>query len=154
MKNNKHYCLLVLLLLLPLQSLLFAQGKYSVDVRKESLKSVLTKIQIQGALKFLYSNDDVNPINVESVSIKNADIKDVLNLVLKGSGLTFQIGDDNIIYIKRVKMDPDKKQEKKSIKIKGVVVDSKKLPLPGVSVVLKGTTRGVATDTDGKFALN
>ncbi|OFY89621.1 MAG: SusC/RagA family TonB-linked outer membrane protein [Bacteroidetes bacterium RIFOXYA12_FULL_40_10] len=143
-----------MLLLLPLQSLLFAQGKYSVDVRKESLKSVLTKIQIQGALKFLYSNDDVNPINVESVSIKNADIKDVLNLVLKGSGLTFQIGDDNIIYIKRVKMDPDKKQEKKSIKIKGVVVDSKKLPLPGVSVVLKGTTRGVATDTDGKFALN
>jgi len=153
MKNNKHYCLLVLLLLLPLQSLLFAQGKFSVDVRKESLKSVLAKIQSQGAVRFLYSNDDVNPLSIENVSIKNADIKDVLNLVLKGSGLTFQIGEDNVVTIKKVKQEPEKKPEKRSIKIKGIVVDSKKLPLPGVSVVLKGTTRGIATDIDGKFEI-
>ncbi|GAB1473929.1 hypothetical protein MASR2M69_13700 [Bacteroidota bacterium] len=138
---------------MPLQSILFAQSKYSVDVRKESLKSVLTKIQSQGAVRFLYSNDDVNPLSIENVSIKNAEIKDVLNLVLKGTGLTFQVGDDNVVTIKKVKQEPDKKSEKKSIKIKGVVVDSKRLPLPGVSVVLKGTTRGIATDIDGKFEI-
>ena len=41
----------------------------------------------------------------------------------------------------------------KLIKLEGVVVDSKGGVLPGVTVVVKGTTIGVATDIDGKFSL-
>ena len=36
----------------------------------------------------------------------------------------------------------------------GTVTDDKGMPLPGVSVVIKGTTKGVATDFDGNFSLN
>ncbi|SDE64279.1 carboxypeptidase-like regulatory domain-containing protein [Cellulophaga baltica] len=36
-------------------------------------------------------------------------------------------------------------------KVKGLVVDQENLPLPGVSVVLKGTNEGVSTDFDGNF---
>ncbi len=153
MRSIKHYCLLVLLLLLPMQSALFAQGKYSVDIRKESLKSVLTKIQSQGAVRFLYSNDDINPLNVENISVKDADIKDVLNLVLKGTGLTYQIGNDSVVTIKKAKQEPNRQQEKKTSQINGVVTDMKGEPLPGVSVLIKGTTKGIATDVDGKFEL-
>jgi Ca-activated chloride channel family protein len=37
--------------------------------------------------------------------------------------------------------------------ITGVVVDDQQLPLPGVNVVVKGTTRGTQTDYDGKYSI-
>ena len=38
--------------------------------------------------------------------------------------------------------------------VTGVVTDESKTPLPGVNVVIKGTTRGVSTDFDGKYTLH
>ena len=38
-------------------------------------------------------------------------------------------------------------------RVTGTVTDDKGAPLPGVSVVIKGTTKGVATDFDGKYTL-
>ena len=38
--------------------------------------------------------------------------------------------------------------------ITGTVVDQDRNPLPGVSVILKGTTNGVMTDGDGKYSIN
>ena len=37
--------------------------------------------------------------------------------------------------------------------VKGRVIDEKKQPLPGVSVLIKGTTTGTTTDPDGQFTL-
>ena len=41
-----------------------------------------------------------------------------------------------------------------TISVKGKVTDDKKTPLPGVSVVVKGSTHGTSTDFDGNFQLN
>lgn len=38
--------------------------------------------------------------------------------------------------------------------VSGEIRDSKKAPLQGVSVLLKGTTKGVSTDAEGRFTLN
>ena len=38
--------------------------------------------------------------------------------------------------------------------IQGIITDEQGEPLPGVSVVVKGTSRGVATDFDGKFSIS
>ena len=40
------------------------------------------------------------------------------------------------------------------IAITGTVTDENNMALPGVSVLVKGTTRGTNTDVDGKFRLN
>ena len=40
------------------------------------------------------------------------------------------------------------------IKVTGVVTDEHKSPLPGVSVLIKGTTHGVATDFDGNYSID
>ncbi len=141
-----------MLVLLPVGNYASAQDKISIDVKKESLKNVLNIIQSQGKYRFLYSNDDVNPIFVESIKFKNASITEALNAVLKPTSLTYQIGSDNIIYIKKVKQETVVKKEKP--KITGKVTDTKKQPLPGVSVMIKGTQTGVATDLDGNFELS
>ena len=38
--------------------------------------------------------------------------------------------------------------------VRGVVTDATGEPLPGVSVVVKGTTTGTTTDIDGKYSIN
>ena len=40
-----------------------------------------------------------------------------------------------------------------SLSVKGVVTDGNKVPLPGVSVLVKNTTRGVSTDFEGKYEI-
>ena len=52
----------------------------------------------------------------------------------------------------RAKEDASTTQQRRLIK--GIVKDDKGLPLPGVTVLVKGTVTGVATDINGKFELN
>lgn len=68
-----------------------------------------------------------------------------LDVVFKGKPFAYGILADHIV-VSRVA------QEKKHT-VKGNVVDETGLPLPGVSVIIKGTTVGVATDADGNFQL-
>lgn len=57
--------------------------------------------------------------------------------------------DNNTIIIR-----PAKPIERlKTIQIRGSVMDKKKNPLPGVTVMIKGTTIGVATDKEGHFTI-
>ncbi|HJA13700.1 MAG TPA: TonB-dependent receptor plug domain-containing protein [Candidatus Butyricimonas faecavium] len=57
------------------------------------------------------------------------------------------------IVMERFEREKMMKQEKKEVEIRGVVKDKKGELLPGVSVWLKGTTVGVATDVKGEFRL-
>ena len=44
-------------------------------------------------------------------------------------------------------------KNQKTIKIAGLVLDENEKPLPGTSVVIKGSTVGTVSDTDGRFKL-
>ena len=76
---------------------------------------------------------------------------EALNEALKGSGLHCKLVEDFLVIAKdNVKAAPE---DDKGRKIEGKVTDKDKMPLPGVTVLVKGTTGGVVTDTDGKFQL-
>lgn len=78
----------------------------------------------------------------------NATLDEVLKKVLSAHGYDYSIEGKVIIIKKKVKK-AEPKQE--IITVKGRVVDEKGNPLPGVSVVINQTSRGVATDRDGKY---
>ena len=44
--------------------------------------------------------------------------------------------------------------DRADIQVSGIVIDSQGLPIPGVSVIIQGTTTGVATDLDGRYSLS
>ncbi|WP_040371728.1 SusC/RagA family TonB-linked outer membrane protein [Butyricimonas synergistica] len=125
------------------------EAKISLRVEEASLNDVLQEVSKQVACDFLY---DLNLM--EGKVVKNLDVKDkefliFLNDLLPRYGLMYSY-DNNIVVIK-VKEEP--KEEKKMIIIKGKVTDEKKAPLPGVTVVLKGSSRGTATDMEGRYTL-
>jgi len=75
--------------------------------------------------------------------------------LFKNQSISYKVLQDNLIIITPSTERSEKSalnQQRKSIS--GKVTDSSGMPLPGVSVVLKGTSQGIVTDTDGKYSIN
>jgi hypothetical protein len=69
------------------------------------------------------------------------------------SDLRFKQVNNNII-VRLEKENPAENQDSQSIPINGRVLDDGGNPLPGVSVLIKGTSAGTITDLDGSFVLD
>ncbi|EOA59534.1 SusC/RagA family TonB-linked outer membrane protein [Bacteroides nordii] len=158
MKSNHYFrssklCRALLILLLMVVPVQWSMAQLNLNTPHTTLKSIIQQIQAQSKFQFFY-DDKLSDISVEPLSLKNAAVEDVLNLVLKGKNISFKV-EDNIIYLSEKKDQNNKEQQQtgKEKKISGQVVDESGEPLIGVNVLVKGTTNGVITDFDGNYAL-
>ena len=124
--------------------------KITLKVTNEKLVKVLEEIKRQSGYSFIYNEKYVKDLGGITVDVKEVSLDSVMKLVLKGTDLRYRI-QDRIIMLEKVSSD-DAVQKFKVIK--GVVKDDRGEPLPGVTVLVKGTTIGVSTDANGNFALN
>ena len=124
--------------------------KITLKVTNEKLVKVLEEIKRQSGYSFIYNEKYVKDLGGITVDVKEVSLDSVMTLVLKGTDLRYRI-QDRIIMLEKVSLD-DAVQKFKVIK--GVVKDDRGEPLPGVTVLVKGTTIGVSTDANGNFALN
>jgi TonB-linked SusC/RagA family outer membrane protein len=129
------------------------QEKLNLNTSKMTFKEIFKEIQKQTGYVVMYNNADLNKNERIEVGFNNVELSDALTRILAEKGLSFQVKEDFII-LERNKAPKalQNKQEKKTIK--GKVTDKGGVPLPGVSVVVKGTTMGVATDIDGNYSLD
>ncbi len=126
--------------------------KISVKVENGTLSEIFSKIEAQSEYRFFYQNEQIRDVGIKSVDATNKNILDVVNELLKESELSCKLVDRNIIIYPKAENSMDSIiQQQKSVS--GKITDSSGAPLPGVSVVIKGTTTGVITDMDGKYIL-
>ena len=130
------------------------QGKH-VKIKEAgiSLSQVIKQIEKQVSAEFVYKSEDLKAYRNLKVN-EEGSVAQVLNAILKDTDLKLQVSDGIYLISKKtpqVKSDTAKTQEKKEIK--GKVTDDQGVPLPGVSVVVKGTNIGVATDIDGYYSI-
>lgn len=123
------------------------ERKMTMERQDVTLLSVIEELRQESGYEFFYNNDEVAG-KIVSVSATNATVFEILDQVLKGTQLFHRLVDD-VIIISREKQSTDTK----TWKLAGVVKSKDGHTLPGVSVTLKGTTIGVATDANGKFKL-
>lgn len=126
-----------------------AQNRMNIGIRNGTLQDVFTSIQKQSEFRFLYSNEDVAAVKVNQVNFKKQPLSHILEIVLKNTGLIYEI-QDHLIFIKKAKMQLP---QVNMIKISGKVTDMKGYPLPGVTIAIKGTSLGTATDVDGNYKI-
>lgn len=132
-------------------------GSISVQFSEIELTDLFWELQESADVVFIYKSKDLAGFDKVSLNKENTSIEAILDEVLEGKNLTYSI-DDKVIIIKKVEpvketpVQKEVEQEKKTIK--GTVTDADGNSLPGVSVVVKGTTNGSATDIDGKYAIN
>lgn len=124
-----------------------------VHFNNVSIDYVIEYLEAATDYTFVYNDTDKEGVKV-SVSLKDADIITILDAVFKDTPLAYQIKEERIVVLRR-KNIPTKTEQEKQLVVKGRVISEKeKEPIIGATVVLEGTTLGVATDMDGNFSLN
>lgn len=121
----------------------------SVDFKNETLANVIKELGKLSEYEFLYNLELVKKAPLITVKADKKTFTEVLNLCLSKTDFTYKIVDKTII----IRLREVKDTEKNTTTIRGVVIDQKGEPLPGTSVLIKGSKVGVATDIDGKFIL-
>lgn len=144
----KMAVLLVLLGMSHLGASVWAQ-RMTIELKNASLRKVFEQIKQQTGYSFMYSDDDVRHLQKRDFQLKEMELEALLQNCLEGTGLTFEISDRVVVVKKAGKAG----QEQKKMVIRGVVKDEEGEPLTGVTVLIKGTTMGVATDVGGKYEL-
>ena len=130
----------------------FAQqntDRVSVDMKNASLAEVFDEIKRQTKLSFMFSNDDLKHVGRKDYAVKNVTVDSAMRECLEGTGLEYELT-NNVVVIRKAPVKAEKVQQ---ITLMGTVRDQKGETLPGVSIVIKGTALGGATDIDGRYSL-
>ncbi len=152
------------LILLSAISSAFATSTYSQNTRfslhldKATIQQVFNEIQKKSEFIIFYKDDQLDPSHVSNVDVVEGTVDQILDQALKSTNLGYKIIDRQIVIIAdQAKEVPSTTMSEINVEqkkeISGLVKDSQGLALPGVSVVVKGTTTGTITDANGKFAI-
>ena len=130
----------------------YTQQRVSLSMQDVTLEHVLKELKKQTGLRFFYSVEKVRSEQKKVVNIENDVLENALRSVLMGTGLTFTIMNDVVVIKDEVVATADSLQKGQQL-LKGIVKDKAGEPLPGVTILIEGTTIGCATDIDGKYSL-
>ncbi|MCK9639474.1 MAG: TonB-dependent receptor [Prolixibacteraceae bacterium] len=130
----------------------YAQTKrMDVKIEDSGIVAALEKIEAQSEFFFFYNNKVVKLDKIVSVDLKNKTINEILDAVFKDTDIEYTINNRQIILSGK---DTGISQSQQQKSVSGKVTDSSGGVLPGVTVVVKGTTTGVITNTNGNFSLS
>jgi TonB-linked outer membrane protein, SusC/RagA family len=125
--------------------------KLNIKMEKANLSQVLKAIEKQSGYSFLFNADEIDVAQPVSLVANDLDLDQVLGMLTKGKNISYTIKNNKIVLESGKPASSATHQQKK---VTGTVVDSKGNTIPGVNVIIKGKTTGVATDIDGKFTIN
>ena len=141
------------------------EKKISLNLEKASIVEVFHEIEAQSEFVFIYKNEAIDLGNTVSVKINNTTVDKILDSVLKNSGVKYEILDRQII------ITPDRNQavapkqtntvspsgnsqQPQKKQLSGTVHDEKGSPIPGATVMVKGTSVGIIADMNGNFSIS
>ncbi len=130
----------------------------TLSERNATLEKLFSQVRKQTRFSFFITdNNALKAAKPVTIHVKGVPLRQALDMMLAGQPLTYQIF-DSVIAIKRRPLPPEPAapqpeaiRQKKPVK--GHVTGEDGSPIPGVSVQVKGTSRGAATDAAGNFTL-
>ncbi len=143
---------LILFLTLQSSASLWSQTtKMDVELKNTSLLELFTQIENNSQYRFFYSNDEVNVYEKISVSAKDKAVGEILSEVFDDLPYSFKELKNNMVLVESKDASKSTGSQKK---VTGKVTDTSGQPLPGVTVMVRGTTNGTITSVDGDFLIS
>ncbi|MDO5969532.1 TonB-dependent receptor [Flavivirga aquimarina] len=127
--------------------------KLSLNVDNTSIKEVLLEIEKNSEFFFLYNNNLVDVERKVDLKVKKKKIKHILDLIFDKNDIVITLKDKQIVLSPKVKQAVSTSHSAQN-QLTGLITDEFDIPLAGVSIVIKGTNKGVMTDFDGKFSID
>ncbi|RIH63103.1 SusC/RagA family TonB-linked outer membrane protein [Mariniphaga sediminis] len=126
--------------------------KFNVNIENESLSNALKLIERESGYFLFYNNKVINLEKVVSLNLTNKSVTEVLDELFERTDVTYTIIGDKQIVLSKKSGETKLSQQQKNVS--GKVTDFGGQPLPGVTVVVKGTTQGTVTNADGEYFLS
>ncbi|TDE15584.1 TonB-dependent receptor [Dyadobacter psychrotolerans] len=129
----------------------------TVNAQNQRFEKVLTILEKQSGARIVYSSKRINVQQIVTISATKRRLDQVLDELLDPLKLSYRLVGGQIVLERQPENQPEIKNAALPAvdrKVSGTVKDEKNVLLPGVSVVIKGTSKGTSTDENGKFSLD
>jgi TonB-linked SusC/RagA family outer membrane protein len=135
--------------------------RVTLHASNEEMKTVLVRLNKLTQIRFTYSSALLRTQKKVSINMVDRPLGDILDELFKPNNISYKIEGKQVVLL-RTAPSPSSFLEKTNAaypnnvdrNITGKVSDEKGQPLPGVSIVVKGTKTGTSTDTEGSFQLS
>ncbi len=128
-------------------------AKLTVNLKDASIKDVLLYIENNSEFTFMYDNNEVDVNRKVNIKTEDVTIYTILDQLFLEEPVTTQTIGRHIIIVPRHSQFAEFTGHQQQKKITGKVTSVEGLPLPGVTVIIKGTTQGTVTSPDGEYVL-
>jgi len=125
----------------------------NISVKNSSLGAVLKKVSSMTSVKFVYSKDFIDADQLISISGGKQSLGKVLNNILTKHNIHFELINGDIVLDSQLPPSSLVASGQQQTMVTGTVTGTTGEPLPGVSVLVKGTKTGTTTDASGKFSI-
>ena len=142
------------LCLFSLASAVSMSAQVTIEIKNRPLTEALKMLEEQSGYSFFYSNVLPDRDALVSVSAKGKDIRYVMDSLLSGLRVSYEIKDDNQITLSEKKETRQVASKPVSRIISGVVTDTDGYPVIGAGVMVEGTIQGTITDEQGRWSLD
>ena len=125
-----------------------AVPKVSLDLKHATFVKVIESLRQQTGYEFVFNAPDVEHVKDVSLSLKDVSLRTAMDSLLQGKGLAYSITGQTVVIKKQTTQS-----EVKLTKVSGRIVDEKGAPIAGATIVIVGTTQGVASDAEGRYTI-
>lgn len=139
-----------------------AQGvldaEISIKANQKEIKTILSNLQQNYSIPFIYSPDAIQADRKMSLDLQSKKLSYFLEKMLQPLGISYKVINEKILLYNPgntdLNLDNEYAAMSLAVTVKGKVTDENNAPLPGVSILAKGTTSGTTTDVNGNFVLS
>lgn len=135
---------LIIASILQVRAEVYSQSKFTLNSRQIALHKLLEWVETKSEYRFLYNYKTFPKDEKVDVNFKEATLPEILDQVL-AKNYRYKMLEGGLVAISESTAD---------ITVTGKVTAENGQELPGVSIKLKGTSRGTTTDVDGNFKIN
>ena len=138
-------------------------AKFSLRLSNATLSDVLKLIEDQSEFIFFYQDQQIDLNRNVNIAVVDKTVEEILDQLFTGTDNAFKINDRQIVIgksqkqleLKRLPVERlfEEQQQPQKKQLKGNVTDERGMPIPGATVLAKGTTFGIITNFDGNFDL-
>ena len=128
--------------------------KMDISLKNNSMVELIKEIEQNSEFYFFYKKEELKDVKNISVDFENATVMEIMDKAIEGTDLDYKVVDRYIVVREKgqsLSIDEIVQQQKN---ISGKVTDESGLSLPGVTVIIKGTTNGTVTDVDGEYTIS
>jgi TonB-linked SusC/RagA family outer membrane protein len=131
------------------------EQKVTLQLHDVPLEKALKEITSITNVRFAYSKQSLNVSQTVTVDVAETPLGEVLLDLFSPQDVSFIVHENEASIVLKVKGEKtERASTNEIIVISGTVTSAEGTPMPGVNIIVKGTTTGTTTDTDGKYSLS